>query len=526
MRKLIAISLVALLLNAAGVSAFAQSSRSAAENGQAGMPVLLKDFTAAFDAQIRKTLQAFPDLPAIAIVVIKDDRPIFVRAYGMADKEAGIKADTDTLFYIASSTKSFTALAASMLDKEGKIKLSEPFTKYTPGIRFKNDIPDKITIRDLLTHTSGLRNGPLTNRFAYTGQIDSREIDHVFAEGTSFNDASFGKYNYTNLGYNIYGLAFNYQLHKKWQDLLQERIFAPAGLKHTTAYVSTARAKKFKIAAPYVIDTDAADAGKMVRSQLEKTDDNMQSAGGIFMSVSDLGRWLNLNMNGGKLGGKQIVPADLIRNAQTGYTKSTRNEPPFSGDGEYGLGWQIGKYRDEKVIYHHGGYPGYRSHVSFMPERKVAVGVMVNNDALGGRLADMLAAYGYDWWLRTENLESDYAKQLEETVKAFENRRQGIAAEAAQRAKREWQLTKPFTEYAGQYRNDLLGTIEIVAKEKGLAVRMGNINTVATPFTQKDTIRVVMLPGGNGEVIGFEKYKEGKFESLNYAGFIFTRVAK
>ena len=92
--------------------------------------------------------------------------------------------------------------------------------------------------------------------------------------------------------------------------------------------------------------------------------------------------------------------------------------------------------------------------------------------------------------------------------------------------KREWQLTKPFSDYAGEYRNDLMGTIEIVAKEKALAVRMGNINTVATPFTQKDTIRVVMLPGGNGEVINFADYTEGKFGSLNYAGVTFTRVAK
>ena len=444
----------------------------------------------------------------------------------MADREAGIKADADTLYYIASSTKSFTALAAATLDKEGKIKFSDPVTKYTPGIHFKNEIPDKITIRDLLTHTSGLRNTPLINRLAFTGQIDQGEIDHVFAAGTTFNEANFGKYAYTNLGYNIYGLALHYHLHQKWQDVLQERIFTPAGLTHTTAYVSKARAKKFKIAAPYVIDTDAANAGKMVRSQLEKTDENMQSAGGIFMSVSDLGRWLNVNMNGGKLGGKQIFPADLIRNAHTGYTKSTRNEPPFSGDGEYGLGWQIGKYRNEKVIYHHGGYPGYRSHVSFMPDKKIAVGVLVNNDAIGGRLADMLAAYAYDWWLQTENFEADYAKQVQDTVKAYEDRKQGIAAEAAQRAKREWQLTRPFADYAGKYTNDLAGTIEMVAMEKALAVRMGYMNAVATPYTDKDTIRIVMVPGGNGEVIGFTKDADGKVSSLNWGGLIFTKIAK
>ena len=514
MKKAIVISLVAVVLNSACPFIFDQTLQPASE----------KDFDAAYDAQIRKTMATFPDLPGIAIVVIKDDRPIFVRAYGMADKEAGIKANSDTLFYTGSSTKSFTALAAAMLDQEGKIKLSDPVTKYTPGIRFKNEIPDKITIQDLLTHTSGLRNGALVNRLAFTGQIDQREIDYVFAEGTTFNEANFGKYNYTNLGYNIYGLALHYHLNKKWQDLLQERIFDPAGLKHTTAYISKARANKFKIVVPYVISTDVPDAGRMVRSGLEKTDENMQSAGGIFMSISDLGRWLNLNMNGGKLDGKQVVPADLIRKTQTGYTKSTRNVPPFSGDGEYGLGWQIGKYRNEKVVYHHGGYPGYRSHASFMPERKVAVGVLVNNDALGGRLADMLAAYAYDWWLQTENLEVDYAQQLQETLASYENRKQRIVAEAAERAKREWQLTKPFTDYAGKYRNELLGTFEIVARDKTLAVRMGNMNTLATPYTEKDTIRVVMEPGGNGDVIAFIKDAEGRFGSMTYAGVTFTKL--
>ena len=223
MKKAIVISLVGLLLNSV-VLAFPQTDPRAAE----------KDFTANYDANIRKTIATFPELPGIAIVVIKDDKPIFLRAYGMADKEAAIKADTDTLFYIASSTKAFTALAAAMLDQEGKIKFSDPVTKYTPGIQFKTAIPDKITIRDLLTHTSGLRNGPLVNRLAFTGQIDQREIDHVFAAGTSFHDANFGKYNHTNLGYNIYGLALHYHLKKKWQDLLQERLFDRASLKHTT----------------------------------------------------------------------------------------------------------------------------------------------------------------------------------------------------------------------------------------------------------------------------------------------------
>jgi hypothetical protein len=156
--------------------------------------------------------------------------------------------------------------------------------------------------------------------------------------------------------------------------------------------------------------------------------------------------------------------------------------------------------------------------------------VLVNNDALGGRLADMLAAYAYDWWLRTENppsdLDNEYTKQLQETVKRYESIRRGIAGEAAARAKREWKLSKPFVDYAGTYKNDILGTIEIIAKEKALAVRMGKLNTIATPYTQPDTIRVVMEPGGNGDIIGFGKDANDKIATLNYGGVTFTRVGK
>lgn len=508
MKKAPAALLIALLLNS--VCTFAQ-------------PQVLrepKEFNGNLDAFVRKTLERFPDIPGIAIVIVKDDKPIFTRAYGMADREAGVKADTDTLFYIASSTKAFTALAAAMLDQEGKIKFSDPVTKYTTGVSFKNQIPEKVTVRDLLTHTSGLRNGVLVNRLAFTGQIDQREIDHVFAEATTYSDDRYGKYAYDNLGYNIYGLLLQKSQNVTWQDLLQKRVFDPAALRHTTARISNARAKKWSVAAPYILDYSS---NKVIRSVLDKTDENMQSAGGMFMSISDLGRWINLNMNGGKLNGKQVFPAELIRAAHTGYTKSTRNEPPFAGEGEYGLGWQIGKYRTEKVIYHHGGFAGYRSHVSFMPERKISVGVLVNNDLVGGRAADILATYAYDWWLNAENLEADYAKRLAEFATAYEARRTQAHNAALERAKRTWQLSRQFADYAGRYRNDILGTIEVAPKENALAVRMGKMNTVATPFTEKDTIRVEMIPGGNGEVIKFNLTGD-KPESLLYAGATFTRV--
>jgi len=501
MKKVTIVSLLALLF----CSAYA--------HGQSNAPATEKDFVASYDAYIRKTMERLPDIPAFAVVVIKDDRPIFVRAYGMADREAGVKADADTLFYIASSTKSFTAMSAALLDREGKIKLDDPISKYTTGITFKNQLPDKITVRDLLTHTSGLRNEVLVMRLAFTGQVDPADIRRVFADATTFTDARYGKYNYDNLGYNIYGLLLQNQLKMKWQDLLQEKMFDPLGMKHTTAYVSNARGKKWKFAAPYIFD---AAAGRVGRSPVAKTDNNMQSAGGMFASVSDIGRWLNMNMNDGKLGGKQVIPAEIVQAVHTGYTPTTRGGEPFLGDGQYGLGWQIGKYRDEKVIYHHGGFPGYASHISYLPEKKIAIAVLVNGDIAAAKSGHILATYGYDWWLKTHDLEQNYEKQLSDTVENYAKWKTIRQTEAAERAKRTSQLTRPLADYAGTYKNEIFGTMEITVVGNSLAVRRGNLNAIGTPFTEKETIRVEMVPG-QGEVIKFEQNGAGKIASLTFA---------
>src|SRR5262249_46147826 len=197
------------------------------------------------------------------------------------------------------------------------------------------------------------------------------------------------------------------------QDVLQEKIFDPLAMKHTTAYISRASAKKWNVAAPYMFD---ASAGKIARSPLSKVDSNMQSAGGIFASITDIGRWLNMNMNDGKLDGKQVIPSDVVRAVHTGYAQTVRDPEPFVGEGQYGLGWQIGKYRNETVIYHHGGFPGYASHISYLPEKKIAVAVLVNEGFVGQKAGHMLATFAHDWWLQTPDLLGIYEKQLQEIL--------------------------------------------------------------------------------------------------------------
>lgn len=509
MKHLIILTLVAILLNP--VTLFAQATK-----------VPDTAFSTDYDAYIRRVMKRVPEIPSVAIVVIKDDQPIFLRAYGLADKEAGVKADTDTLYYIASSTKSFMAMAAALLDKEGKIKLDDPMTKYAAGLTFKASIPDKLKVRDLLIHTSGLRNGPLTFRMAYSGEADEKDMMRILADVTTYDDARYGKYAYDNLGYNIYGLLLQRTLNKKWQDLLQEKIFSPLGMRHTTAYVSKARARRMAIAESYMF---SADTGTVTRSPLAKQDSNMQSAGGMMTSISDVGRWLRLNMNGGKLDGKQVIPADIMTSVHTAYTQTTREQGPFKGNGagEYGLGWQIGTYAGEKVIYHPGGFPGWSSHISYMPDKKIGVAVMINESTAGGDVGNTLATYVYDWLLGTADREAKYAFGLEAGATNYGKMQQAQQAAVRDRAKRTSQLTRPLQDYVGRYRNEQLGNIQITVQQNALRLKLGNIETVATPFTQPDTIRVEILPG-QGEVIKFEFNADGQIDSLSYSGMKFVRV--
>jgi CubicO group peptidase (beta-lactamase class C family) len=507
MKNILILTIVSLVMGPIGACA------------QAPAAVSEKDFATELDAYIRKTMEAVPELPSIAMVVVKDDKPIFMRAYGLANKEKGTKADANTLYYIASSTKSYTALAAAMLDREGKIKLSDPVVKYAPGVVFRTPIPEKVTVRDLLTHTSGLTNDPFAWRVAYSGEVDDKDLLSVFANGTTFDEKSYGKYAYTNLGYNIYGELAQLSLNKRWQDLLQEKVFDPTGMKQTTAYVSRARSKKLTAADSYLFDPEKE---AVVRSPLDKLDNNMQAAGGIFTSLNDLARWLTINMNDGKIDGKQVIPVDVMRTVHTGYTDTVRTGQPFTGGGKYGLGWQIGQYKNEAVIYHFGGFPGWSSHISYMPEKKIGVAVMINESTAGGQIGSLLATYAYDRLLGKETNEN-YEKQLVAMAQLYGKFKQQMVESFKSRASRTSQLTHPLTDYTGRYTSELMGNMNISIEQNALAVRIGNIHVVSTPFTDKDTIRVEMVPG-QGEIIQFHLNDTGRVDSLVYAGMKFTKA--
>ena len=464
------------------------------------------------DAFLRSVVKEL-GIPGLAVTVVKDGKVVIAEGYGMADLENKRSADGATCYYIASATKPLTALLAAILDAEGTLKLNDPLGKYYPALVLDSIDLNKVLLRDLLTHTSGLDNAAISWRLAFSGEHDPALLDDLMKYCTP-NEAGYGNYEYTNVGYNIYGMVVQRATGRSWKDLLKEKVFGPAGMTRTTAYISLAQKNGWTIAKPYSVLSTTQPI------PLEKQDNTMQSAGGLITTSQDMARWLQLHVNEGMLDGKQVIPAAVMRSTSVPLVKVPGREQRMFAADQSGAGWLLGSYKGEAVVHHSGGFAGHAALTSFMPGKRMAVAVMVNEDVSGGRLADMLAGALYD-----QLLVDGHAFDMSQ-VNAFAERlkeiRTRIEAGMAQRAQRPWTLSKERSAYAGRYTSAMLGTMEVRADGSTLQVSIGNLHCTATAYTEPETIRVELIPG-RGEVIGF-RMTDGRASGLRYNNMDFNRI--
>ena len=477
-------------------------------------PVMAADtFTATTDSLVSALLRDLPEVPGLAVAVVVDDQTILATGYGSADLELGLATTADTGFYIASVTKPYTALAAELLHARGEIDLDSLLAPHLVGSGIDMTLVDPaVTMRDLLSHQSGLTNGPVTTRLAYTGDHNPDLLWRLLNVTTATSGGS-GVFDYGNFGYNLLTLIMDRELGKPWQDVLQDEIFTPAGLNNTTARISRLRAVDYPLAAPYV----GLHPDGMWRIPLTKTDATMHSAGGLVTSAHDAARWLQLQLNDGRLDGRQVLPGAVIRETQRiRVTAVDGGRPPFGTEG-CGLGWLGGTYAGQTVRHHSGGYPGFRSLMVFLPETRLGIAIFVNEASIGMRLPDALAAWIIDWWLQAEGAQTDLVAQFTALRDRFST---GIAADFQKRAKRPWQLTLAREAYLGHYTSSELGELTVSEDGENLVVRLSQLRAVAEPFKRVDTLRVELIPG-HGEVVEFV-VANGCVSGLIYGGVRFV----
>ncbi len=442
----------------------------------------------AIDAFVRRALAEVAVVPGLALAVVRGDEVLMTAGYGVADVTTARPADADTAFYIASATKAFTALAIKAMAQRGAFDLEAPVSRWIGDSPFPADLAASVSLSDLLCHRSGLENLAIPYRAAFTGEHTPRVMSALLSATVRSSDTPHGVFRYGNTGYNMATTLIQDRFGLDWRDMVDHEVLRPAGMRRTTARINGAR-RRMRVAVGH---TPAAD-GRIAPSPLQKVDATMQSAGGLVSTARDMARWLEIQLNDGVLAGNRLFPQGLVASTHRPIVEQQAKFGPYVRDG-YGLGWQTGRYGDQRLIHHFGNFAGARAHVSFMPERSVGVAVMANEDVMGGEVADLVANYVYDRLAGRADLEAVYEGELTALKMRIDKRRAGLAASRADRARRAWSLGQPNSHYVGTYRHPLMGRLDIVELEGRLTVRAGAMAAVAEAGAEPETLRVELVP--------------------------------
>jgi CubicO group peptidase (beta-lactamase class C family) len=450
------------------------------------------------DRFARKVLSEISDAPSVGIAVVRDEKPFYA---------GGVGSDAYTGYYIGSTTKAYTGLACAILAQRGQLDLDTPISKYLPEVTTQ-----QVTLRAFLTHTSGVENDAIAYRTAYTGEHTPEQLTALL----NLSKSGKKEFAYTNTGYIVASLILERITGKPWQQVLDALVFTPLGMDHTSAYMS--EAERWPMTSPYQIDR----TGNLAPARIRKIDSTMHAAGGIVTTPADLARWLEANITNGRLEGRQVIPAAAFEEAHRQQVPAPHQGGPFVTRG-YGFGWFQGDYHGNNILFHGGGYQGWQSRFSFMPEKKIGVGLMTNASGPSARVIEFLNLYIYDRLLETPNIDTVYAERLAKLKSDMAAAKAGYLAEIEKRSRRPWMLQHPNSAYVGRYENPMWGTIVIEEENSRLTASFAQLKGVLEAYTEPETARVELVPG-SGEVLRFQIGSDGTAETLRFGDEVFRRV--
>jgi CubicO group peptidase (beta-lactamase class C family) len=331
------------------------------------------------DELVENTLKSF-NVPGIAVAIVKDGKIVLSKGYGVKSILTNEKVDANTLFGIASNSKAFTTAALAMLVDEKKLNWDDKVIQYIPEFKMYNDyVTNEFTIRDLVTHRSGLGLGA-GDLMIWPDGSDFKAIDIIrnlqYLKPVS---AFRTKYDYDNLLYIVAGEVIAKASGKSWCDFIEERILKPLEMKNSAA--SFLRLKDTtNIIAPHV-PTDGKL--KVISRYKNQTFD---AAAGIYSSVNDLSKWMILQLQNGKYGSEKQhqlfskKEQDEMWSLQTIIPVNTR--PPYSTHfSGYGLGWFLSDIKGYKQITHTGGLEGIVTQTTLFPELNLGIVVLTNQQS-------------------------------------------------------------------------------------------------------------------------------------------------
>ncbi|MFT3768724.1 MAG: serine hydrolase [Minicystis sp.] len=513
MRSPLLAAALATLVSACTAAAPPSSSTPPPSTSSSASPARAPDPLAGLDAYVERSLATW-SAPGLAIAIVHGDGAPVVRGYGVRELGKGGRVGADTVFPVASLTKTFTAAAAGLLVEEGKMGWDDPVVRHLPGFAMADArVTAEVTLRDLAAHRSGISEAADLLWFG-TGYDRAAVLAGLRHVG---QDAPFrSTFSYSNVLYLALGEAAARASGKSWDDLVRARLLDPIGMTRTRTG-QRLLAGDADVARPHALRDGA------VKPIDPRDPDNIAPAAALHASAADLARWLRVFLGRGKIEGRAVLPEKLVDQMLTpqmlvNLSRWQKDLYPESHFLAYGLGWMLQDYRGRLIAWNTGGFDGVSCSVAIAPEDRIGVVVLANvpwtglPEAMVFRLLDAyLGAPEKDW----------SALRLDLSLKS--RARTAAKRKELDGDRRDEKPPLPVEKYLGAYTSDLLGAATIDRQGDRLVLRMaaalrgtlepwrGPVFRIHFDDPELGVALCTFEVGADGAVTGFALEDHGKF---------------
>jgi CubicO group peptidase (beta-lactamase class C family) len=426
------------------------------------------------DTYVASSMKTF-NVPGMAVAIVKDGKVVVAKGYGVRKLGDATPVDEFTMFGIGSNTKAFTTAALATLVDEGKLSWDDPVYQRLPGfVMYDPYVSHEMTIRDLLTHRSGMGLGEGDLLFWPHSTYSREEVIYklrFMKPASSFRS----HYAYDNLLYMTAGQIIPAVTGTSWDDYIRQHIFAPLGMNHSNVS-NTA----FKAGDDYAFPHSNVD-GKLQVIPFGDLD-NAGPAGSINSSAADMAKWVQLQLNRGKFTDNdgRLFTEQRSKEMWSAQTILPIGDPPPTLSGlkanfaDYALGWGLHDYHGRKLVGHTGGVGGFVSRVMLVPEENLGVVVLTNAEeggAFDSILYHVLDHYFHlpptDWIAAFKSRKDTEEEEAADAMKKAEGAR---AADS--------KPSLPLEKYAGVYNDSWYGPITIRKENAGLVITFDHTPTM------------------------------------------------
>ncbi|WP_281986879.1 beta-lactamase family protein [Aquimarina aggregata] len=338
----------------------------ACKNGTSVNKKALNPEIALLEEKVQEIKKDF-NVPGLAVGIIKEGKIIYSKGLGVQDLDTRFLLSTQSVYHMASVSKPFVATAIMQLMEQGKIELDKKLIEYLPYFKMKDNRFKEITIRHLLTHSSGIPDvkdyqwdNPQNDDGAverYVKSFKSKELD--FTPGD--------EYHYSNSAYDILADIIAKVSRMTFEDYMKKNIFEPVGMNNTTFY-KPGVSKKLATQ-PHTLNNNL----KIDVETVYPYNRIHAASSTLHSNIDDMLLWAKVNLNKGRIGKHRIYNESSYKLLTSGQRKISEND-------SLALSWFISPIKDYKMIKHSGGDTGYSTYFGFIPENNSAIVLMANND--------------------------------------------------------------------------------------------------------------------------------------------------